>query len=548
MTTPGKELLFLALGGSDEIGMNVNLYGCEGKWIMVDLGLTFAGDAYPGVDLVLPDLEFIEDRKKDLLGIVLTHGHEDHIGAVPYLAADLGVPLYASPFTATLIKGKLEEEGIADQVDLRVIPMEGSFELGAFKCRYVTLAHSIPEMSAVEIETPYGRIFHTGDWKIDEEPVIGKPATAAELTAIGDKGVLALVCDSTNAFNSDDSGSEGSVHADLLASVKAAKGRVIVTSFASNAARLQTLANVAKEAGRKLCLAGRSLHKILAAGQANGLFKKLPELVDMYDLDGHKPGDVLVIATGGQGEARAALARIADGSHPIKLDEGDTVIFSSKQIPGNEVAIGRVMNALARRNIRTVTEKQVHIHVSGHPGQPELAAMYKWIRPEMLIPVHGERRHMAEQARFGAAQGIKRTLVQSNGDVVRLAPDGPKIIGKERTGRLVLDGDEIIPADGATIGERRRISINGQISVAVAVSGEKNVLKDMEIRMQGVPIEGDDRDEFTDDAIEAARTATKGGIADTEKLREAVRLAVRRTCTDWTGKKPVVDVMILRVG
>ncbi len=547
MTIPGKELLFLALGGSDEIGMNVNLYGCEGKWIMVDLGLTFAGDAYPGVELVLPDLEFIEERKKDLLGIVLTHGHEDHIGAVPYLAADLGVPLYASPFTATLIAGKLEEEGLADKVDLRIIPMEGSFELGKFKCRYVTLAHSIPEMSAVEIETPYGRIFHTGDWKLDEEPVIGKPATADELTAIGDKGVLALVCDSTNAFNAEDSGSEGSVYADLLKSVQAAKGRVVITSFASNGARLQTLANVAKKAGRKLCLAGRSLHKILEAGRANGLFKSLPELVDMYDLGGHNPGDVLIIATGGQGEARAALARIAEGTHPIKLTEGDTVIFSSKQIPGNEVAIGRVMNALARQNIRTVTEKQAHIHVSGHPGQPELAQMYKWIRPEMLIPVHGERRHLAEQARFGAAEGIKQVLVQSNGDVVRLAPGGPKIVGQERTGRLVLDGDEIIPADGMTIGERRRISMHGHISVAVAVSGEKNLPKDVEIRLQGVPVEGVDHEDFIEDAVDAAREAAEKGVADKEKLREALRLAVRRVATDWTGKKPVVDVMILQV-
>jgi ribonuclease J len=548
MTSPGDELLFLALGGSDEIGMNVNLYGAQGKWIMVDLGLTFSGGEYPGVDLVLPDLEFIEDRKKDLLGIILTHGHEDHIGAVPYLAADLGVPLYASPFTATLIKRKLEEEGILKQVDLRVIPMEGSFELGVFKCRYVTLAHSIPEMSAVEIETPYGRIFHTGDWKLDEVPVLGTPSTPEALTAIGDKGVLALVCDSTNAFNTESSGSEGSVHADLLASVKAAKGRVVVTSFASNAARMQTLADVAQAAGRKLCFAGRSIDKIVSAAQANGYLKRLPELVDMYSIDAHPRNKVMVVATGGQGEARAALARIADASHPIKLDEGDTVIFSSKQIPGNEVAIGRVMNALARRNIRTVTEKQAHIHVSGHPGKPELAQMYKWIRPEILLPVHGERRHMAEQARFGLSEGIPRALVQSNGDVVRLAPDGPVIIGKERTGRLLLDGEEIILADGATMGERRRISINGQISVAVAVSGSKNDLRDIELRIQGVPVEGTDRDDFIEDAIDAAREAVGKGVPDKEKLREAVRLAVRRMATEWTGKKPVVDVMILNVG
>ena len=545
MTTPGDELLFLALGGSDEIGMNVNLYGCQGKWLMVDLGLTFAGNEYPGVELVLPDLEFIEDRRKDLLGIVLTHGHEDHIGAVPYLAADLGVPLYASPFTATLIKGKLEEEGLAGKVDLRIIPMEGSFELGAFKCRFVTLAHSIPEMSAVEIETPYGRIFHTGDWKLDEAPVIGKPATADELKAIGDKGVLALVCDSTNAFNNTGSGSEGSVHADLLKSVNEAKGRVVVTSFASNAARLQTLANVAREAGRKLCLAGRSLDRIKASAQANGYLKNLPELVEMDSVDAHPRNKVMIVATGGQGEARAALARIADGNHPIKLVEGDTVIFSSKQIPGNEVAIGRVMNALARRNIRTVTEKQVHIHVSGHPGQPELAAMYSWIRPEILLPVHGERRHMAEQARFGLSQGVPRALVQSNGDVVRLAPRGPEIIGRERTGRLVVDGDIIVPANGATMSERRRISINGHISVAVAIDSSGKI-RDIEMRLQGVPIDENERTDFIDDAIHASKGVPKFS-GDLEKLRESIRLAVRREATEWTGKKPIVDVMLLQI-
>ena len=547
MTTPGNELLFLALGGSDEIGMNVNLYGCDGKWIMLDLGLTFAGTGpeYPGCELVLPDLEFIEERKKDLLGVVLTHGHEDHIGAVPYLALDLGVPLYASPFTAALIARKLDEEGIRDKIDLRIVPMEGQIDLGPFKCRYVTLAHSIPEMSAVVIDTPYGRIFHTGDWKLDEEPVLGAPSTPKQLEAIGKEGVLALVCDSTNAFNADDSGSEGSVYADLLTSVKAAKGRVLVTSFASNAARLETLGKVAKAAGRKFCVAGRSLDKIIEVAKASGYLKSLPKVHGMDEVMGMKPSDVMCVVTGGQGEARAALARIADGSHPIKLDEGDTVIFSSKQIPGNEVAIGKVMNALARKNIRTVTEKQAHIHVSGHPGKPELAAMYKWLKPEMLIPVHGERRHMAEQARFGLAEGIPRAIVQSNGDVVRLAPNGPQIVGRERTGRLVYDGDTIIPADGATMGERRRIAANGHLSVAVALSGSK--VADIEIRVQGVPVEGVDREDFIEDAIEAASEAAEKGAKDAEKLREAVRLAVRRTASDWTGKKPVVDVMLLQV-
>jgi len=544
MTTPKKELLFLALGGSNEIGMNVNLYGCDGKWVMVDLGLTFANAEYPGVDLVLPDLEFIERRKKDLVGIVLTHGHEDHIGAVAYFAADLGVPLYATPFTATLIRGKLEEEGIADIVELIVVPMEGAFTLGPFHFQLVTLAHSILEMSACLISTPYGKVFHTGDWKLDERPVLGKPSTEDALTAIGDSGVLAMVCDSTNAFNAESSGSEGSVKADLLESVKAAKGRVVITTFASNAARLQTLGEVARESGRTLCFAGRSLHRIIEAAQANGYLKDMPKTVDMESVDGLKRHEVMVVATGGQGEARAALARIAEGNHPVKLEAGDTVIFSSKQIPGNEIAIGIIMNKLAERNILTVTEKQAHVHVSGHPGQPELAALYDWIRPEILVPVHGERRHMAEQARFALAHGIEQAVVQSNGDLVRLAPGTPAIIGKERTGRLILDGDTIIAADGATLNERRRLSWYGLISVAFALGENDRLLGQPEIRLHGVPIE-EDLDEFLEEASAAAVKAVKDNRGDYDKLRESVRLAVRRVALSWTGKKPIVDVLIV---
>jgi ribonuclease J len=544
MTKPGKELLFLALGGSDEIGMNVNLYGCDGKWVMVDLGITFSNSEYPGTELILPDLEFIEERSKDLLGIVLTHGHEDHIGAVPYLAADLGVPLYATPFTAALIRGKLQEQGLIDEVELNVIPMGGSFDLGPFGFQLMPLAHSILEMSACLISTPYGRVFHTGDWKLDEEPVIGQPSTEEQLTKVGDEGVLALVCDSTNAFNNDDSGSEGSVYADLLKSVTEARGRVLVTTFASNAARLETLGNVAKAANRKLCFAGRSLHRIIEASQSVGYLKNLPETIDMEQVDSLPRNQVMVVATGGQGEARAALARIAAGNHPVKLEEGDTVIFSSKQIPGNEVAIGVIMNQLARNNILTVTEKQAHVHVSGHPGRPELAALYDWIRPDMLIPVHGERRHMSEQARFALSEGVPKAIVQSNGDVIRLAPKGPQKIGEERTGRLILDGDVIIPADGDTMNQRRRLSWYGMISVAIAVDGDNDLLGDPEFRMHGVPIE-DEREDFIDEASAAVLKAVKDSKGDTEKLRESVRLAVRRVATSWTGKKPIVDVLIV---
>ena len=541
---PGNELLFLALGGSGEIGMNVNLYGCQGKWIMVDLGMTFGDPNYPGIELVLPDLSFIEDRKKDLLGIVLTHGHEDHIGAIPYLAADLGVPLYANRFTAGLIAHKLAEEGLEKEVDLRTVDIDDSFQLGPFGIRLIPLAHSILEMSAVVIDTPYGRVFHTGDWKLDEEPVLGVPATAAALTKVGDEGVDVLVCDSTNAFNADASGSEGGLRKGLEQAVGAAKGRVVVTTFASNAARLATLGAVAKATGRTLCVAGRSLDRILGVARSVGYLKDFPPTVD-FDEAMRLPRDkVMVIATGGQGEPRAALARMAADIHQIKLEAGDTVVFSSKQIPGNEVAIGRIMNQLAAKDVLTVTEKQAHIHVSGHPGQPELAALYGWLRPKLVVPVHGEIRHMHEQARFALETGVPGALIQENGDLVHLAPGPAKIVERVRAGRLILDGDVILPADGETINERRKLSLNGHITVAAIFSDKRFV--ESAISYRGVPVE-DEREAFIDEMREAAEQAATGPARDEDKLREAIRLGVRRVATDWTGKKPVVDVMLVDI-
>ena len=541
--TPDEELLFLALGGSGEIGMNVNLYGCRGKWLMADLGLTFADTDYPGVDLILPELEFIEERMDDLVGIFLTHGHEDHIGALPYLAADLKVPLYATPFTAGLIAGKLEEEGLTGQVSLRIVERGGSVDVAPFKVTYVPLAHSIPEGNGLLIETPFGKVFHTGDWKIDETPVLGHPSSAETLTEIGDSGVLALVCDSTNTFQEQPSGSEAGVHDGLLEEVKKAKGRVLITTFASNAARLETIGKVAVETGRQVCVAGRSLDRILKVAKATGYLRDFPEPV-RFDEAMRLPRDqLLIVATGGQGEPRAALGRIAFDTHELKLKEGDTVIFSSKQIPGNEIAIGRIMNALSDLGVLTVTERQAHVHVSGHPGRPELAAMYRWMRPEILVPVHGEMRHMREQARFGLAQGIPCAIVQRNGDLIRLAPDGPEKIGEERVGRLVLDGDVILPADGATLNERRKISINGLITVALPIAKDGKLVGNALIRPFGVPVE-EDRADFIADAADAAVRAYDAG-GDIEKVREAVRLAVRRCATLWTGKKPVVEVMLV---
>ncbi|GHH10594.1 ribonuclease J [Sphingomonas sp. AAP5] len=543
MTKPKNELLFLALGGSGEIGMNVNLYGCEGKWLMVDCGITFADPQYPGIDVILPDLQFIEERLDDLVGIVLTHGHEDHIGALPYLAEDLGVPLYATPFTAGLIRGKLEEEGNANRVKLRVIQPNAPFDLGPFGVTFVPMSHSIPEASALLIDTPYGRIFHTGDWKLDAAPVIGHPSSPAELAAIGEDGILALVCDSTNIFNNEASGSESDVFSGLMDVISKAKGRVMVTSFASNAARLHTLGKVAIETGRSLCVQGRSLDRILKVARATGYLKDFPETIDAEAAMRLPRDKVLVVATGGQGEERAALARVANGQHPIALASGDTVVFSSKQIPGNEVAIGRIQNQLAAKGVIMITDRQAHVHVSGHPGRPELLQMYRWMKPEILMPVHGEMRHLMEHARFGLSESIPRALVQTNGDIVRLAPGAPTKIGNAPVGRLVLDGDVILPGDGQTINERRKLALNGQISVAVAI-GSRGLIGTPQVRIQGIPVE-EDREPFLEETVSAVIAATKQGGRDRDKLREQIRLATRKVATRWTGKKPNVDVLLI---
>ena len=541
---PGEELIFCALGGSGEIGMNVNLYGCRGQWIMVDLGLTVADPSYPGGELILPDLEFIENQPERLAGIVLTHGHEDHIGALPYLAEELKAPLYATPFTAGLIAGKLEEEGLTGHVKLNVIERGGSIELGPFRVSFVALSHSIPEGNGLLIETPFGNVFHTGDWKIDETPVIGEPPSPDVLKAIGDEGVLALVCDSTNVFQDSPSGSEESVHEGLLTKVAEAKGRVLVTTFASNAARLQTIGRVARETDRRVCIAGRSLDRILRVAQTTGYLRDFPPPVSFDEAMRLPRSEVLIIATGGQGEPRAALGRIAGGNHELKLSEGDTVIFSSRIIPGNEVAIGRIMNQLSELGVKIVTERQAHVHVSGHPGRPELVQMYDWVRPQIVVPVHGEQRHLAEQARLALASGVPQAIVQKNGDLIRLAPDGPKKIDEVRVGQLVLDGDVILPADGSTVNERRKIGYGGLITVALPVGDDGQLAGKPLIRPFGVPVE-EDRDDFIADATDAATRAFSPGNEDT--MRENVRLAVRRCATLWTGKKPVVEVMLLQV-
>ncbi len=541
--TPENELLFLALGGSGEIGMNVNLYGCDGQWLMVDLGMTFSGSEYPGVELVFADLDFIEERSNDLVGIVLTHAHEDHIGAVPYFAGELGVPLYATPFTADLVARKLEEAGLLGKVELNIIAADhGEIALGPFTVTYLPLAHSIAEGNALLIDTPHGRVFHTGDWKLDDDPIIGEPTTEAELRAIGDEGVLALVCDSTNVFNPNPSGSEGAVHRAMMEEVARHTGkRVVVTTFASNVARLQTLGEVARETGRQVCVAGRSLDRIIDVAQDNGYLADFPKPVD-FDTAMRLPrGEVLILATGGQGEPRAALGRMAEGNHPIELAAGDVVLFSSRQIPGNEIPIGKIQNQLAARGIEIVTDRQAFIHVSGHPGRPELEALYSWLRPEILVPVHGERRHMVEQAKVGKASGIPKCVVQGNGDLVRLAPGAPGVVAQVRAGRLVLDGDIIAPANGEAMTLRRRIAQDGVVVVVLA-KGQPPLVEAI-----GLPLD-EDLPEFIAEAqsdIMLALQQLKGRDGrDPVAVHEAARLAARRAAQRWSGKRPQVRVLM----
>ncbi|MEO6153364.1 MAG: ribonuclease J [Croceibacterium sp.] len=541
--TPEEELLFLALGGSGEIGMNVNLYGCRGQWLMVDLGMSFGANEYPGTELLFADPEFIEERADKLIGIVLTHAHEDHIGAVPYFAAELGVPLYATPFTAELVRRKLKEAGLEREIELNVIDREhGSLRLGPFEITYIPLAHSIAEGNALLIETPFGRVFHTGDWKLDDEPLVGTPATGEELTELGDEGILALVCDSTNVFNPAASGSEGAVYRGLLDEIRRHEGkRVLVTTFASNVARLQTLGHMARETGRALCVAGRSLDRIIEVAQASGYLQDFPETVDFDTAMALPRGKVMILATGGQGEPRAALARIAESQHPLSLTEGDVVLFSSRQIPGNELAIGRIQNLLAQRGIVMVGDRQSEIHVSGHPGRPELEAMYGWLRPEILVPVHGEVRHLQEQARLGIARGIPHAVFQKNGDIVRLAPGKPGKVAQVHAGRLVLDGDIIVPAGGDAITMRRRLARDGLVIVALDSRGGAQV------HGVGLPLD-EDYDAFVTEAERDVAEALRKlkGKREPESVAEAARLAARRAAQRWSGKKPQVNVITAR--
>lgn len=546
-----NDLLFLPLGGSGEIGMNLNLFCLDGKWMMVDLGITFAGEHYPGIDLILPDPKFIEERAKDLLAIVLTHGHEDHIGAVAHLWPQLKVPIYATKFTAELVRRKLAEKGLESAAPITIIEAGDVLDIGPFKVTYVPLAHSIAEGNALKIETRYGTIFHTGDWKLDDGPIIGEPTPGPELAKIGDAGVLAMVGDSTNVFNPNASGSESDVYDGLHKLVGEAKGRVVVTTFASNVARLSTIGSVARKHNRKLVAIGRSMKRIIEVARDCGYLPNFPTLLDEDDAASLPRRDLMIMCTGCQGEGRAALARIARGDHrSISLTAGDTVIFSSKIIPGNELSIGRLVNQLVKLDAEVITEKDAFVHVSGHPGQPELAEMYGWIKPRIAVPVHGEARHIARHAHFALDHGAEIALTPENGNIIRLAPGVPMVVDQASSGRLVLDGDFLLPVDSQIVGQRRRMAEAGHLGVMLVCDEDGELLADPRFVAQGIPGWSDDgpiADRLSaviDNVID--RLDRKARNND-RAFEERVRIATRRALDSETGKRPVVGVRLVRL-
>ncbi|MFQ5533325.1 MAG: ribonuclease J [Sphingomonadales bacterium] len=546
-----RKLYFLPLGGCGEIGMNLNLYGFGGKWIMVDLGVMFADDKLPGVDLILPDTDFIEERRGDLLAIVLTHAHEDHFGAVAHLWPRLRCPIHATAFTAELLRSKLSEAGLLDEVPLHVVPLGGSIDLDPFEVAYVTLTHSILEPNALAIKTQAGTVMHTGDWKLDPEPQLGEATDEARLKEFGDAGVLAMVCDSTNVFVPGRSGSEAGVRTNLEAAIAKCKGRVAVTAFASNVARLRTIALAGAVNDRHVVLVGRSIRRAVAAARATGYLADLPKLLD-DDEAGYLPADkVLYICTGSQGEPRGAMARIANGDHPhVTLGEGDSVIFSSRQIPGNERAIYALYNQLVHCGVQVITEQDHAVHVSGHPCRDELADMYQWVRPQIAVPVHGEGRHLVEHAKFAKMLQVPTTIVPENGSLVELCRDGARIVEQLSVDRLVVDGTRIVHSDGQAMVERRRLMYNGHISVSLAVDAKCRLLSEPRVTMMGVPWEGDSSEIIiaVQQAIEAALAGLGGKQARSDDaVGETARIAARRTCRLMTGKKPIAEVQVIRL-
>ncbi|HLF58508.1 MAG TPA: ribonuclease J [Alphaproteobacteria bacterium] len=548
---PGDELLFVALGGAGEIGMNLNLYGTRGRWLMVDLGITFGDDETPGVDVVVPDPAFIAAHRDRLDGLVLTHAHEDHIGAVPYLWQQLRCPLYATPFTAEILRAKLTEAGLAAQAPITVIPLSGAFEVGPFKIELVTLTHSIPEPNAVVIRTPFGAVLHTGDWKFDPDPVVGDKADMAGLARLGQEGVLAMICDSTNVFQPGASGSEASLRDHLIEIVGRFETRVAFTSFASNIARIETMAAAAKANNRRAVLVGRALTRMVEAARRTGYLSPDLELLDESEARNLPRREALLICTGSQGEPRGALARIAAQNHPnVKLVAGDAVIFSSRIIPGNERAIHRVVNRLVKHGVEVVSERTDFVHVSGHPARDELIQMYQLVRPRIAVPVHGEARHLAEQAKLAKECQVPEAPVIENGQVLRLAPGRAVIAGRVSSGRLAVDGGRLVPAEGEMLRERRRMMFNGGAVATLVIDPAHNLAAEPRVSLLGLVEQPQDTGLLAKVAAEvraAFERLSDEHKGDDGKVREAARLVVRRTINAALGRKPVTEIHLVRL-
>ncbi len=542
------ELVFLPLGGSGEIGMNFNAYGFgprhDRRWIIVDCGVLFGREAStPGVDVIMPDIRYLTEQRGQVLGIIATHAHEDHIGAIALLWPMLKCPVYATPFTASLIEGKLEEEGLQGKVKVKRVAVGGNLVLGPFTLDFISITHSILEPNLLAIRTPLGVIAHTGDWKLDPDPLLGEVTDASAIQKLGDEGVLATVCDSTNALTPGHSGSEARVRDSLVDVIGTLKGRVAVTAFASNVARLDSVARAAKAHGRHIALVGRSMHKIVAAARETGYLKDFPATFDEVEAAELPPRKVLYLCTGSQGEPRAALARIASDNHPfVHLTKGDAVIFSSRIIPGNELPIFELQNKLAGLGVEVLTEQDHFVHVSGHPCRDELEQMYRWTRPAIAIPVHGELRHLTEHARLAKSLQVPHALVPANGQLWRLAPGEPDLIDEVPSGRIHRDGFVLVAEGEGLAKSRRALGHAGLIAITLVLDGKGRVAAEPAILMEGIPAP----------VHEAVRDAVEGMIAtqkrgDSDGLAEAVRRAARRAAADSWGKKPVCRVSVIEI-
>jgi len=551
-----QELLFAPLGGVGEIGMNLALYGLgdgpKRQWIAVDLGVSFAGDDLPGVDLIMPDIAFLIAERRNLAGLVLTHAHEDHFGALLDLWPRLRVPVYATPFTAALFVAKRQSEPGAPDVPVNVVPLGGRFNLGPFDIELVSVSHSIPESNALIIRTPVGNVLHTGDWKLDPTPIIGPPTDEAKLRAFGNEGCLAMIGDSTNAVREGRSPSETDVAKTLRELIANARGRIAVTTFASNVARMRAVAEAAAAAGREVVVVGRAMDRVSQVARECGYLDGINEFrsVEVY---GHLPHDkVVALCTGSQGEPRAALARIAEDQHPeVTFSKGDTVVFSSRTIPGNEKAVGRVINGLVRQGIEVITDRTHLVHVSGHPRRAEMEELYRWVRPRIAIPVHGEALHLSEHAKLARGVGVPEVVLCGDGDLVRLAPDPAGVIDEVPAARLYKDGALLISAEGRTVADRRRLSFSGIVVIAMALSDKGALLADPDIELIGIPEVNADKQSMHEIAYEAAldtfESLPKPRRRDPQAVEEAVKRGVRAAIAASWQKKPICLVQVIIV-